>query len=329
MFGCKKPPESAFENDLRKQKGNVVILNEGLFQWAQSELSLYNKNSKTVSNNIYKQYNNRKLGDVLQSITEWNNRLYLVINNSGKIEIIDNQTFLNIGTISGLKSPRKIVFYMDKKAYITDLYNNAITVYDLVQQSVMKKIPINGWTEDAIVIDDKLYVSSPKNEYVYIIDATQDILEDSIKTLYGGQSFQMDAQGYLWEACMGDSTKGFFGGLMKFNIKNRTLDKGIVFNNKKETASYLCSSLDRNSFYFINKNIYKIDLNQYTISQVFDGSNKQLYGLNIDIENNELYIADAKDFLSSGDVYRFDLTKQVVVDQFKVGMIPNGFLFLK
>ena len=43
VIGCKKPPDKPIEPEVLKKKGNILILNEGLFQWGQAELSLYNK----------------------------------------------------------------------------------------------------------------------------------------------------------------------------------------------------------------------------------------------------------------------------------------------
>lgn len=329
IMGCKKPPEKVVEPDLLKKKGNVLILNEGLFQWGQSELSIYNKYTKETANNLYKLYNNAKLGDVLQSVTEWNNRLYLVINNSGKIVVVDKQNLTYINTIDGLKSPRKIAIYQNQKAFITDLYSNEVSVYDLLTQKITNNIAINSWTEDLMILNNQIYITAPKSKYVYIIDGSKEKVIDSIETLYGGQSFQIDKNGYIWEACMGDSTLGFTAGLVKINASNHSVEQRIEFKNKNESASRLCVNKDRSKLFYINKHIYSIDPQTFEIKLEFNGNNKQLYGLNCDSETDELYIADAVDYLSSGTIYRMRPNLSQVSDTFKVGIIPNGFYFFK
>ena len=329
VIGCKKPPDKPIEPEVLKKKGNILILNEGLFQWGQAELSLYNKFTKEVANNVYKQHNNAKLGDVLQSVTEWNNRLYLVVNNSGKIVVIDKQNLTYINTIDGLKSPRKISFYQNQKAYITDLYANTVSVFDLVSQTISNKISINSWTEDILILNTHIYIAAPKSKYVYVIDGSKETLIDSIETLYGGQSFQIDMKGNIWQACMGDSLQNFPSGLVQIDPSNDKVTQKLVFKNKNESASHLCVNNDRSKLYYINKHIYSLDPQNLNTQIVFNGDNKQLYGLNCDSETDELYIADAVDYLSSGTIYRMQPHLSQVSDTFKVGIIPNGFYFFK
>lgn len=88
---------------------------------------------------VFKQANNKVLGDVLQSMSIINDKLYLVVNNSGKVEVLDKRNFISISTIAGLRSPRYIEAVSSNKAYISDLYDKAITVIDLSNNSVLKK----------------------------------------------------------------------------------------------------------------------------------------------------------------------------------------------
>ena len=55
---------------------------------------------------MFFQTNGTPLGDVVQSITQFNNNAYVVVNNSNKIEVIDITNFSSIATITGFTSPR-------------------------------------------------------------------------------------------------------------------------------------------------------------------------------------------------------------------------------
>ena len=53
-----------------------------------------------------------------------------------------------------------------------------------------------------------------------------------------------------------------------------------------------------------------------------------VYGLDVDPDNSEVYIADAIDYVQPGIVYRISATKQPI-DTFRVGIIPGAFAFKK
>jgi hypothetical protein len=117
--------------------------------------------------------------------------------------------------------------------------------------------------------------------------------------------------------------------LVKINASNHSVEQRIEFKNKNESASRLCVNKDRSKLFYINKHIYSIDPQTFEIKLEFNGNNKQLYGLNCDSETDELYIADAVDYLSSGLVYRHQPKQSLAIDTFKVGIIPNGFYFFE
>ena len=49
--------------------GLILIGNEGNFQYGNASLSSYNKNSKEIVNNLYRNINQEPIGDVLHSIS--------------------------------------------------------------------------------------------------------------------------------------------------------------------------------------------------------------------------------------------------------------------
>ncbi|MBL7918308.1 MAG: hypothetical protein JNM96_07905 [Bacteroidia bacterium] len=133
----------------------VFIINEGNFMNANASVSLYDTGNESVVENYFYAQNNSALGDVAQSINKINNDYYIVVNNSGKI-VVCNEYFVVRRNISGLTSPRYIIPVSNQKAYVSDLYANAISIIDLNKGTKTGSIPCGGWTEKMVMLYNKV-----------------------------------------------------------------------------------------------------------------------------------------------------------------------------
>ena len=122
--------------------GGVYITNEGNFQFGNATVSYYNIADSTVAEDIYEAANNNPLGDVCQSLCLFNGKAYIVVNNSGKVAVVNAVTFVEEATISGLASPRYFLPVSNSKAYITDLTSNTVSVVNLNDNTVSGSIAI-------------------------------------------------------------------------------------------------------------------------------------------------------------------------------------------
>ena len=119
----------------------LFITNEGNFQYGNASLSYYNPTTKEIQNEVFYRANAMKLGDVAQSMIVRDNVGWIVVNNSHVVFAIDLSTFKEIGRITNLTSPRYIHFISDEKAYITQIWDNRITIVN------PKKYEITGYIE--------------------------------------------------------------------------------------------------------------------------------------------------------------------------------------
>src|SRR5688572_3991019 len=128
------------------------ILNEGGFTAGNSSASYYALSGTDAGksfNNLYLASNGVPLGDVAQSMTLMNGRLYMVINNSSKIEVVNPFNFGHTATITGLAGPRNIVQIDANRALVTQMYSDQIAIIDLQTNTVSGYINL-GVTSEAI-----------------------------------------------------------------------------------------------------------------------------------------------------------------------------------
>ena len=145
VISCVKlNPEEVNTNITLNGNGLVLIGNEGNFQNGNASLSSYNINTQQTTNNIYQAINQELIGDVLHSIYHSDHLLYLVVNNSGKIIAIDDESLEKKMEIRNLVSPRKIIKVDNSKFYISDLYANEVTVYNNYDGAIEKSQLTDG-----------------------------------------------------------------------------------------------------------------------------------------------------------------------------------------
>ena len=99
-------------------------------QQGNGSISFLNSDSGTFSLDLYQAANNLPLGDVVQSISLFDNRAFIAVNNSQKMEVVSLQNFKRLATINGLSSPRYFVGN-GNKGYISDWISNKVYVLNL------------------------------------------------------------------------------------------------------------------------------------------------------------------------------------------------------
>ncbi len=328
IFSCKreneiKPEELPDENTV----SGVLIGNEGNFNWSNASLSLYDKLQSKVFNNVYRTANNKPLGDVLQSVYVDGDYAYLVVNNSSKIIKISLSDFKEVRSYEGLTSPRYMVKYGDF-AFVSDLYANGISVLDMKKQggnAVVKTIPVTGWTEEIDVNENYLYVAGVTANYVYIINMTTQTLVDSIATADAPMSLTFDKNGYLWVYCGDYQSENYVLEKIDIALKQAVFKITLAADNTQYSTK-MSINVVRDRLYFLYAGVKTIKVNDSTITDFIDGSVFQTpYGIGVDKEG-DVYVADAKDYVSQGVVYVFDSTGKQK-NNFTVGIIPGSFAF--
>lgn len=320
-FGCKK--ENKAPSDEFYGNGTFVLC-EGAFQQGNARIDFFNKTSDYLKTDIFGQANNIPLGDVLQSMTVINDKAFLVVNNSGKIEITDPKTMKIITTITGLTSPRYICQVSAEKAYVSDLFGGELNVLDINSLTTTGSIPLPGWTEEMWNHDGEIWVTNGNREYVYLIE--NDHISDSISVGYGSISIREDVNGKAWVLTGGNYQDNTPSKLVKINPSNRQIEWEHTLNSYG--ASKLRMNGDRSVLYFLfNGAVYRKNAGDVGAPEAFISMpGNYFYGIGVDPENENIWLGDAGDFSSAGTVLIFN-PSGTLLKQFTTGVAPSDFVF--
>lgn len=344
ITSCSKVPVDTVYFDFSGKHG-VYIVNEGNFMYGNSSLSFYDSENKRVYNQVFQARNGVPLGDVAHSMTIWKNLGFVVVNNSGKIYVVDSRTCEFNGNISGLSSPRYVHFINDEKAYVTDLYSKKISIFNPQSFKVTGSIRVANSksefnqhaTEQMIQFKNLVFTNCwSYDNKILVIDSNNDRLIDSIEVFKQPNSMVIDRYNKIWVLTDGGFDGSPYGyepaGLIRIDAETREVERTFRFS-AGERPSDLCINPTGDSLYYLNRHVWKMAISEKRMpDQPFlESKNTGLYGgfysLAIDPENHDIYIGDAIDHRQNGIIHRFSMTGKLL-DEFKVGISPGDFAFL-
>jgi DNA-binding beta-propeller fold protein YncE len=333
LFSCRsdKPQDELQPSITINPNGGVIIINEGLFQVGNATAGYYNKADNTYINDLFQPINKRPLGDVFQSMTVFNRKAYLVINNSGKIEIVNPESFLSIGTINGLVSPRYFLPVSYGKAYVSNYKSNAINIVDLNSNTITGSITCGygRLNEEMALSYGKAYVTSPSSNKLYVINTRTDLLEDSISIGRGASTIREDTNGKLWVLCSGKESANELAGLYRINPVTNKVEWSIGFPDKTFRPSNLVTDGGHQNLFYISKEgVFKFSIKDTVLPAlpIIPKGTMYLYGLGVDPKNGTIYTGDAAGFTADGIVSRYK-PDGAFINSFTTGIGPNGFCF--
>lgn len=325
LFACvKDKPEPQENPDIQfTSSQKVLIVNEGNFMSANASVSLFDTGNQQITDNYYQAQNNKPLGDVAQSITSINGDFYIVVNNSGKI-VVCNPEFKFKREITGFTSPRYMLQVSNKKAYVSDLYANALSIVDLNSGTKTGSISCSGWTEQMVKLYNKVFVSNISSNYLYVINAVSDTKEDSIEVGKGCGSLVIDKNDQLW-ALAGGSTLAA-ATLWKINPLNTSEKTAYAFSMTDKPGN-LCINGRKDTLYYLNNGICRTSVDMPALPAAFiEKGNKNFYALGVNPENSDIYVSDALDYIQKSNIYVYK-PNGVQKHQFKAGIISGYFYF--
>lgn len=312
------------------------ICNEGNFQYGNATLSFYDPASRRVENEVFFRANGFKLGDVAQSMTLHDGKLWIVVNNSHVVFAIDPTTFKVVGHIEDLNSPRYIHFVDDQKAYITQLWDNRIYIVNPKRYEITGYITVpgmsagSGSTEQMVQQGRYVYCNcwSYQNSIIKIDTATDEVV-DELTVGIQPTSIVLDRYGKLWTLTDGGYEGSPYGyeapALFRIDAATFAIEARYPFA-LGDAPGELQLNGAADTLYWINNDIWRMDAaaSRLPAAPFLPYRDTRYYGLTVDPDGGDVYVADAIDYQQAGRVYRYD-SRGRLVDEFNVGITPGAF----
>jgi len=327
------------EDDMRPvtafvTSGNgVFIACEGNFMYGNASLTYYDRESREVTNQAFLQANGIPLGDVAQDLLMHNGLLWVSLNNSGKAYIIDPNSFLYKGKVSGLTSPRHMLPVNENEIWISDLYSGHINVVDANSFEVSGQISLNRDAstthnaEQMLRYEDKVICNAwSYDKYLFIIDPATGEVSDSIETNWQPKKICLDKSGKLWALCDGGYEGSPFGhepaSLQRIDPDSKAIEATISFQDDATPTDISLNSTG-DSLYLINKHVYKLPITTMdTGNHIISGKGHNFYSIMAHPQG--VFLSDAGNYMDPGFVYVYNGNSEMQ-DSIKTGIIPVDF----
>ncbi|HET7000563.1 MAG TPA: DUF5074 domain-containing protein [Puia sp.] len=318
LYSCSKDNTPAPPPAPPKVTTGVFVLNQGTFGMNNTTLTYYDFAAGTQTTDFFKNVNGFGLGDTGSDFIIYGSKMFIVMNVSGYVAVANGITAKFIDTISfknaGVNRGPENIVAADGHVFVSST-DGTVAVIDTSSLAVIKYIKVGSNPAQMAVAGDILYVSNtggynaPKYDSTVSVSPLNSLTETGrIVVGINPGSIATDNAGNIYIACTGDYV-AVKPRLVKVNINSSTIQSvDSAFGNIR----YYNSNLFTTGGYLgaANVGIFNTtNLGSVRSSFITDGTViENPYGLDIDPATGDVYVGDAKDYNSSGEVFCFDKT---------------------
>ena len=336
----------------------LYLVNEGNMGSNKCTLDFYDYMTGLYSRNLYSERNPnviKELGDVGNDIGIYGSKLYVVVNCSHKVEVLDARSGLRLGQID-IPNCRYVRFHRGH-AYVSSYVGpvlidpsapkGAVFEVDTASLAVTRKVSVGYQPEEMEIVNDYMYVANSGGYRVPDYDNTVSVIQmidfkqvQQIPVGINLHRLKKDKYDKLWVSSRGNYQ----------DVPSRlfVMERKLGYNQMvvTDTLNIACSNmaLRGDSLFF-----YATEWNNFTASNtisygiidvrtkqvisdnfITDGTEKEItipYGIAVHPESGDIFVTDAKNYVSSGTLYCFtpDGKKKWSV---RTGDIPAHITFL-
>lgn len=325
------------ENDDQINIEGIYVVNEGNFNNNNGSITLFNPDEQKTVQNYFSNNNEWSLGDVVQDLSFYEDKGFIVVNNSQKVEVVKKETFESIGVIEGLSYPRQFLGIDDNKGYITNGSsatgaNGNVLVIDMSDYAVIDTIEVGKGPESMVKYENSVYVANSggysADNTVSVINTDNDEVTKTIDVKDIPTDIIKDDNDNLWVYCKGLGSWQDGGPTNSHLVKINTSDNSTTDFDIGKVTSYgnylMAAGPDNESIYYTGADgIYKIKISANSVPET-PFIETIPYGLDVNPENGNIYCMVSGE--SSGYAIRYD-NESNLIDSTKVGISPNAAVF--
>ncbi|TKC09288.1 YncE family protein [Pedobacter frigoris] len=329
------------------------LVNEGNMNMNKASLDYMDYTKGIYRRNIYNEVNPsivKGLGDVANDIGVYGSKLYIVVNVSNKVEVLDVRTGKRITQIN-ITNCRYITF-KDGKAYVSAYLgkvgdpkapNGVVVQIDTVSLTEVKRVDVGRQPEEMAIVGQKLYVANSGGyspgayeRTVSVVDLNSFAVIKNIAVAINLHRLKADQYGDLYVTSRGDY----------YDIPSKMFVIDTKTDEVKKTFDIAVSNLviDGDIAYYYGSE-WSYDEAKFTVTYgmlnvknetlmdrgfISDGTDKSItipYGIAVHPITKEVFVTDAKNYVSPGKLYCFNTAGQKKWTV-TTGDIPAHFAFI-
>lgn len=357
MTSCSSDDQNIFndkDSTVDLPTNRTYILNQGAFGKNDANICLLSSTDDTSISTLYEKQNKKKLGDTAQDILYANKSIYVVLNGSKKL-IKMNTALVEETSVAIEGSPRYMV-YLDGKIYVT-VWSKGVQCYDAQTLKLEKTLDTkHPCPEDIIVMNDLLYIcnaspygaTSSEKSVTVVNPATFEVTKTI--EIWANPQRMLEIAGDLYIASNGNY--GLIAGednipyqVQRVHISGGLNDGGAytidnlgqftkMTANKDNQVLYLANSVTNWTTNATTTSFIKYDTKTKKMGEVSflkDApaalATTSIYNMTVDKNNGDIYICTS-DYVTNGQVYRFDYTGKFLKEFDSMGINPCRILFV-
>jgi len=341
---CKKEPviNPVLKADTTYNIKGLYVLNQGLMDYNNSTLTYLSFTDTMAITDYFNMQNGVKLGDTGNDMAIYGNKMYIVVEVSSQVDVVNpfnGKIIKQIPFLNGVQPrvPQNITF-SGSRAFVCS-FDGTVAVIDTATLTIIKYITVGSNPDGIAVANNKVYVSNSGGLNFPNYDSTISVIDiptltviKQITVRINPSTIVPDAYGDLYVISIGnysninmclqiidsqtDELKYTFPGLQALNL-TISGDTAYVYYYDYNTSS-------GSQIMLVNvKNETVISNNFITDGTVIN----TIYGITVDKQSNNVYVCDARGFVNTGDVVCFNKQGQKKYS-FKAGLNPCKIAFL-